>query len=215
MNVRFCQPDVEDDFIKNGRRKARIEIGDGIVLDIQPVEDEKMKQAALSQLKTRIAHEAASAIKAEPEILESMGEFFRESDFTKHEEFCARREEQGDALESVIEKLIQLPPLDLPAPEDIEILDLPIPDDFGEIDRLIAKEVANATKEEMLRAETFVDKMMADAGTPLSSDTLLEKKEIRKDLNYNFEGLSTKPAWNNEKTKKFVSKELANRPAMG
>ena len=47
MNVRFCQPDVEDDFIKNGPRKARTEIGDGIVLDIQPVEDEKMKQAAL------------------------------------------------------------------------------------------------------------------------------------------------------------------------
>ena len=47
MTVRFCQPEVEEDFIKNGVRKAKIEIGDGIVLDIQPVEDEKMKQAAL------------------------------------------------------------------------------------------------------------------------------------------------------------------------
>jgi len=206
MSVKFTDPDVEEDFVRTGARKARMEIADGITLEIKrPKKDHALY---LSQLRTQIAHEAASAIKQDPDTLEAMGEFFRESDFTRDDKFCTRREDNGDALESVIEALVKQPPLELPSPEDIELSDPPCLD-HDEFDKKLKEEAAKASSEDKFFAETLIASMYEDFLQDKKQEKIFDTNSFCTEFtDNNNEGFSTKPSWIKNTTRKTTAAQL-------
>jgi len=202
MSVKFTDPDVEEDFVKTGARKARMEIADGITLLIK--RPKKDQQLFLNQQRTQIAHEAATAISQDPGTLEAMGEFFRESDFTRDDKFCTRREDDGDALESVIEALVKLPPLELPSPEDIEIPDPPCLN-HDEFDKKLKEEAAKASSEDKIFTETIIAKMYEEFLKDKNTEKMSELDLLYENNN---EGFSTKPSWSKNTTRKTTAAQL-------
>ena len=105
MRVKFTDPFVEEDFVKHGARKARMNIADGISLKIQLQKKDRGEVALVSkfwmksstkylfqnQLRTQIAHETATAISQHPDTLDAMGEFFRGKHFPKYNSFIFQR----------------------------------------------------------------------------------------------------------------------------
>ena len=105
MSVKFTDPLTEEDFVRNGARKARMEIADGITLKIQrPQKDpelylvnfslkDKVECVFKSQLRTQIAHEAATAISQDPDTLDAMGEFFKGKKSVGHSSFKSKEKQ--------------------------------------------------------------------------------------------------------------------------
>ncbi|CBY19503.1 unnamed protein product [Oikopleura dioica] len=206
MRVKFTDPFVEEDFVKHGARKARMNIADGISLKIQ-LQKKDRGELALKQLRTQIAHETATAISQHPDTLDAMGEFFRESDFTKDEDFCPRREDDGDALESVIEALVKLPPFEFTSPKDIEIPYLPCPD--HELEKKLKLEAAKASPEDKIFAETLITKMYDEYLQEKNMEKMFNKNSIFYDITENNnDGFSTEPSWSKTKTMKITAAQL-------
>jgi hypothetical protein len=134
--------------------------------------------------------------------------YLLESDFTRDEEFCPRREDDGDALESVIEALVKLPPLELHSPEDIELPDLPCLD-HDEFDKKLQKEAAKASSEDRIFAETLIAKMYDEFLQDKNTENVSDTNSIFHDFTENNnEGFSTKPSWSKNTTKKTTAAQL-------